>query len=123
MNGSNVMFDTNALINYFNGHSSLQQISNAQVSLSIISIIEFLSCPKITQAEENLLFGFLKKVIVVNLDLDNLALIRQIALLRKQYRIKLPDAIIAAIALITNSALITSNSDFSKIHGLTVLIY
>ncbi len=105
MNGNNVTFDTNALINYFNGHTSLQQYSNAHVSVSIIAVFEFLSNSKITQADKSFLFSFIKRVTVVSLDIQNKNLIQQIATLRKQSKIKLPDAIIAATAPITNSAL------------------
>ena len=42
--------------------------------------------------------------------------------LRKQHRIKLPDAIIAATALVHNMTLISRNtSDFKNIEGLKVL--
>ena len=91
--------------------------------MSIISVIEFLSFPKITQAEENLLFRFLNRVMVISFDLNNLDLIHQIAALRKKYKIKLPGSIIAATALATNSALVTTDDDFSRIHGLIVLTY
>lgn len=123
MNGNNVTFDTNALIHYFNGHPSLHKYANARVSVSIISVIEFLSYPKITTADETLLFHFLQKINVVDLEINNPALIHQIANLRKQYKIKLPDAVIAATAFINNSSLITSDNDFNKIQGLNVLTF
>lgn len=42
--------------------------------------------------------------------------------LRKAYKIKLPDAIIAATALVYNLTIITRNSsDFKKIDGLTCI--
>jgi predicted nucleic acid-binding protein len=42
--------------------------------------------------------------------------------LRRQYKIKLPDAIIAATALVYNLTLVSRNfDDFKRIAGLTVL--
>jgi len=42
--------------------------------------------------------------------------------LRKKYKTKLPDAIIAATALVSKATLITRNtSDFKNIRGLNVL--
>jgi predicted nucleic acid-binding protein len=42
--------------------------------------------------------------------------------IRKKYRLKLPDAIIAASALANNHILITNNvADFDKIHKLKVI--
>jgi predicted nucleic acid-binding protein len=44
------------------------------------------------------------------------------AVIRKQYRIKLPDAIIAATALVHDLTLITRNtSDFKNIEGLKII--
>jgi len=46
----------------------------------------------------------------------------QTILIRRQHKIKLPDAIIAATALVNNFQLITRNdSDFSRINGLNVI--
>jgi predicted nucleic acid-binding protein len=52
----------------------------------------------------------------------NRFIIKQTIVLRKTYRIKLPDAIIAATALVYNLTLITHNvKDFENIQGLTVV--
>jgi len=46
----------------------------------------------------------------------------QVIVLRRAYKIKLGDAVIAATALLNNFTLITRNiSDFSKINGLVVV--
>jgi len=59
-------------------------------------------------------------------DSDILELSESVAIqtieLRKQYRIKLPDAIIAATALVHGFELISRNtSDFKNVTGLTVI--
>jgi predicted nucleic acid-binding protein len=42
--------------------------------------------------------------------------------IRKQYNLKIPDAIIAATALINNLTLITRNTkDFEKVEGLKII--
>jgi predicted nucleic acid-binding protein len=42
--------------------------------------------------------------------------------IRKQYNLKIPDAIIAATALINNLTLITRNTkDFEKVEGLIII--
>ncbi|MEL7532264.1 MAG: type II toxin-antitoxin system VapC family toxin, partial [Bacteroidota bacterium] len=49
-------------------------------------------------------------------------IVQKTIMLRKQYRIKLPDAIIAATALHYDLQLITRNfDDFKQIKGLTYL--
>ena len=50
------------------------------------------------------------------------AIVNQTIVLRKQIKIKLPDAIIAATSLVTGFTLISRNTnDFKSIHGLTVV--
>ncbi len=56
---------------------------------------------------------------MLELDRD---IIERTILLRKAQKIKLPDAIIAATALVHNLTLITRNTgDFSKITGLKII--
>ena len=50
------------------------------------------------------------------------SIVRQTILLRKQYRMKTPDAIIAATAIVHSLTLISRNGkDFGKIAGLSLL--
>lgn len=123
MSGTNVVFDTNALINFFNGHPALQQYINSSLFISVLSIIEFLSYPKITQADKIMLFQFLKNVKIVDLRSSDTTFIQQISTVRSNYKIKLPDAVIAATALSKNAILVTNDRDFTKIISLTVSTY
>lgn len=43
--------------------------------------------------------------------------------LRKQYRLKLPDAMIAATAIYSNLPLITVDKQFGKISSLNIILY
>ena len=123
MNGTKYVFDTNALINFFNGLPTLKSFSNAHISLSIVSIIEFLSFPKIDETQAILLYEFLKEIQVIDLDLSNKALTEIIISTRKTYGLKLPDAIIAATALYLNATLVTNDNDFKKVKGMKALAY
>jgi predicted nucleic acid-binding protein len=59
---------------------------------------------------------FTDKAVVISLD-ENI--VQKTIELRKKYKIKLPDAIIAATALVFGLTLISHNiSDFKKIYGL-----
>nr|WP_228014656.1 PIN domain-containing protein [Fortiea sp. LEGE XX443] len=49
------------------------------------------------------------------------ALIQQIIQLRQQYRLKLPDTIIAAMALQATAKLVTADQEFAKVSILTVI--
>jgi predicted nucleic acid-binding protein len=67
----------------------------------------------------NTLTSFMNDSIIFNL--DNATADKSIEI-RKAHKIKLPDAIIAATALIHNLILITRNiSDFKNIEGLRVI--
>ena len=123
MNGTNYSFDTNALIHFFKGNPNLKQFTTAPIYLSIITVIEFLSFPDIKEADKNLLFDFINEVKVVSLSLDDIVLLNTITQIRSLYKLKLPDAIIAATALSHRATLITNDKHFSKIPSLNIITY
>lgn len=123
MNGIKYLFDTNTLINFFKGNPALQPFLNVPICLSVVSVIEFLSFPKINEEHKTLLDVFLKKAEVVDLNLSNKILIKIIIDIRSTYKLKLPDAVIAATALHTNSILITNDGDFKKLDRLKIITY
>ncbi|MEO1433476.1 MAG: hypothetical protein AAFV71_31340 [Cyanobacteria bacterium J06633_8] len=69
------------------------------MGISVISQIEFLAFSGLSKTERNLFGEFLKRVEVIYLATSNDLLIEQIIQIRLQYRVKLPDAIIASTAL------------------------
>lgn len=123
MSGTNIVFDTNTLINFFKGHPGLQQYTSSSVFLSIVTVLEFLSYPNITPADEALLSGFLKKVALIDLTMSNTSLFEQVVTVRKTYKLKLPDAIIAATGLVNNATVVTNDTNFPKVVGLSVATY
>lgn len=121
MSGTKVVFDTNALIHFFNGDASLRKYTPSAICISVITL--FLSFPNITQHDKDLIFEFTQDAEIMNLDSHNAAFIQQIISIRSLYKIKLPDTIIAATAIFKNATLITSDKDFTKIQSLKVSIY
>ena len=67
MNGNKYLFDTNALIAFFQGHSNLRQHSSSIIYLSVISVIEFLSFGGINEKDKKLLNDFLSEVEVIDI--------------------------------------------------------
>ena len=116
------MIDTNAVIQLLGGNlpSSgsqwLQNIINQNDHcLSVINQIELLGFNG-SPAEMAILNSFIQISAILPLN-DTIA--QETIRLRKAYRIKLPDAIIAATALVHNCILVTNNiSDFQTISGL-----
>jgi hypothetical protein len=126
MNGTNnrYLLDTNIFIYYFNGETLLESLfdaifaGNATSFYCPISWIELLCYPALTEDEANQIRLFLKNLTCVELTETILDTSAQI---RRDYRLALPDAVIAACALETTSTLVTRNiTDFTRIDGLIV---
>jgi hypothetical protein len=125
MGGQKYLIDTNVAIEYI-GESipvgvlnKLDELFDGHFYISVINKIELLGFAGITKNEE-LKFNELIKASNV-LGLSDEIIDRTIAI-RKQYKIKLPDAIIIASAFENQLILITRNTkDFDKIEGVEIL--
>jgi len=118
------LIDTNVAIEYVGGIlpeavlNKLDGIIDGQFSISVINKIEILGFSGLTEDEELKFNQFITAANVLNLD-D--AIVDTTIGLRKQFKTKLPDAIIAATALVNNLILFTRNTkDFDKIEGLVL---
>lgn len=127
MNGvsSNYLIDTNIFIYYFNGDPVVQPIfTEITTGYAIglycpISWSELLCYSNLSEAEANQIRAFLRRFTCVAL---TEAVLDRTAQIRRNYRVRLPDALIAACAIETNSILITRNiSDFQRISSINVL--
>jgi len=120
MNGTaKYLIDTNFLIYYLNGETIAIQFINRHrgtLCLSIINKLEVLSYPY-TEDEDVIIRNFLNGFDLLLID-DNV--LEQTIFLRRQRRIKLPDAIIAATALYHNLTLVTSNTSDFKDTGIVL---
>jgi tRNA(fMet)-specific endonuclease VapC len=52
------------------------------------------------------------------LDKDNDSIFKETIKIRKKYKLKLPDAIIAATAIVNNATLLSADDIFAKIYNL-----
>jgi len=119
--GEEFLIDTNVLIEYTGdllpekAYSFISAIIDEQFTISVISKIEVLG--HITASKE--LENFIGLAAVKGLTDD---IINKTIELRKVYKTKLPDAIIAATALVNELTIITRNKkDFERIEELKVL--
>ena len=119
------LLDTNAAIDYIGGTlpgkaiAWLDSIVDTEVAVSVINQIEMLGFNPDNPADM-LPFEELVDTLVI-LPLDEEVVTRSIAL-RKRHKIKLPDAIVAATALVHGLSLISRNeSDFKKIPDLKTI--
>ena len=114
--------DTNTAIDYLDNKlpdNIANLLDSVTIYLSVIVRMELLSWKKATSTQEQILLKFINASIVFGLDEP---IILDAILIRKNYSVKLPDAIIAATAINKNLTLLTRNmADFEKINGLKVI--
>jgi predicted nucleic acid-binding protein len=79
------------------------------VGISIITEIEFLAFPGLGQDDAQLFAEFLRRVTVIDLTQDDPLLLERVIALRRNHRLRLPDAVVAASALIHDACLVTAD--------------
>ncbi|UBF29345.1 type II toxin-antitoxin system VapC family toxin [Kovacikia minuta CCNUW1] len=87
-------------------------LPSGQYHVSIITEMELLSYPSLSPTEEQQIRSFLAQMVIVRIDdpIKNAAIT-----LRKQHRLKLPDAIIAATAQSLSALLLTNDLKLSNL--------
>ena len=83
--------------------------------------LEFKFFPNLTPQDKELFDTFASMINVFDLCATDIILKNKIVELRNTYRLKLPDAIVAATAIINNIVLVTADSDFKKIKELQLI--
>lgn len=120
--GKRYLIDSNAVIDFCNGklpEKGKLLLMNCKPEISIITNIELFASINITETEIKILESFVSISIIHSLDL---ILVEKIVQLRKEYSIKIPDAIIAATAIVYSLILITRNTkDFVNIKDLEII--
>ncbi len=119
------LIDTNIAIEYIGETLPekalylLDSIFDNHFYISVINKIELLGFASITKEEELKFRELINAAEIIELNED---IVNSTIDIRKTYKTKLPDAIIAASALFNNFTLITRNTkDFNKIEGLDIL--
>lgn len=117
----NVLIDTNIALYLLGGDETLRDMLDGQVvHLSFISELELLSYPAITPEETAVIRAFLGECIIFDIP----QAVKSHAIdLRQRYRLRLPDAIVAATSLFLQVPFLTAESDFKKAQELALLFY
>lgn len=125
MGRKNYLIDTNIAIYYFGlllekkSECFLEDLLKSKFYISVINRIELLGNKNIQSKEQAALDAFINNALVLHLDEE---IVVETIKIRKNYTIKLPDAVIAATCIVNNCHLITNNTkDFDKIDGLTTV--
>lgn len=125
LNNKRFLLDTNAIIALLRGNKVLvDSLENAGwIGTSILSIIEFLSFPKISETDTSLFNEFIKRIFVVDIRLEDQVLLSNIIRIRKSRKLKLPDAIIVSAALSNDCILITADRELLRLSDIEILSF
>jgi predicted nucleic acid-binding protein len=116
------LLDTNVVINYLDasiptpGMKLLNNIVDDEAIISVITKMETLGFQFKSEAEQNIMETFVSGSTILDLNND---IVNTTIAIRKNKKMKLPDAIIAATARVYGLTLVSRNmSDFKNIAGI-----
>ena len=118
------LIDNNAISNYFSvlftekGMSFMAEVLDQTPTISVITEIEALSWINPDKSKEQIVKTFVQDANILALTPEVVA---QTIRIRRSRKIKTPDAIMAASAIVHNLTLITSDSDFINIENLNII--
>lgn len=119
VNGIDYIADTNAVIYLLAGNVCMESFKDSSIALSVINEMELLSFPRITEQERCVIKELLSSCTIF--PLDNEVKNRAICL-RCGFGMKLPDAIVAATALVKHLPLITADKGFARLPDLKLYL-
>ena len=112
MSGINFLADTNFLIHLNQGNPIVEPFLDYEFGVSFITEIEMLGSFSISKTKKLQLNNILKDCQILEMNTQ----IKETCIkIKQQYKLKIPDAIIAATAIVYKIPLITSDRDFEKI--------
>jgi predicted nucleic acid-binding protein len=108
-----IVLDTSIIINFLDDIAGVPDlyilIKEQDCFVSIITRMELLKYPEITEEEETRINSFLSGVVVI--PIDN-GIEQETIRISRNTKLKLPDAIIAATAITIDAELVTTDSHF-----------
>ncbi|MDB4919989.1 type II toxin-antitoxin system VapC family toxin [Mucilaginibacter sp.] len=121
MNGKEILVDTNIILYLLDGSDTLEEVLQGKnIYISFITELELISFKGITERQEKQITELLSDCSIIQM---NKLIKEKYIELRKKYRLKLADAVIAASSIIFDMPLITADSDFKKIDKLKLITY
>ena len=118
------LIDNNVISNYFSGLFSekamgfVAEVIDQIPNISVITEIEALSWINPDKSREDIVRAFIEDANILPLSTDVVA---QCVKIRRNQKVKTPDAIIGATAIVHSLTLITSDRDFNHIQGLKTI--
>lgn len=113
MNGKEILVDTNIVIYLLNQNDTLEELLQGKhIYLSFITELELIGFRGITATEEKQIEALLHECSIINM---NNSIKEKYIEVRKKYKLKLADSIIAATAIASGLPLITADKQFKSI--------
>lgn len=117
MNGNRYLLDTNILLYIAGKKIDYAALPEGEYYTSFTTELEILSYPSLTSHEEKNLKRLLHEIPIIDMTSE---IKEQAIMFRKKYRLKLPDAIIAATALCLRATLFTNDKSFLSIKEIKI---
>lgn len=121
MSGNKIVLDTNIILYLLAGDKTLSDfLQDKEGYLSVVTELELIGFPDISSKELKQVKSFLDDCTIVDITEE----IKSIyATLRKQYRLKLGDAMAAATAIYLDLPFMSADRSFTKITELQLTSY
>lgn len=119
MNGNSFFADTNAILYILKGNPCVKEYLQSDLVFSIITEMELLGFPQISQTESVSINNFLDTCQFCNITND---IKNKTIELKRKYNIKLPDAIIAASSICKEIPLLSADVIFNRITELDFVL-
>jgi tRNA(fMet)-specific endonuclease VapC len=122
MSGKRFLLDTNAVIALLAGNAQVVDLLRDAdwIGISIVTRLEFLAFSGLTDADRDLFSQFVQRVDVIGLGASDDGLLERIIAVRLQHRLKLPDAIVVATAMIAMADLVSADAQLQNVPGVLV---
>ena len=121
MSGNKLIVDTNIVLYFLKGNPDIIRFfADYFIVISFITELELLSLGTISQDDEQTILTFLNHTRIIDINSDIKA--KTIGV-RRQSKLKLPDAIIAATAISIDVPLLTADQAFSRVDDPRILLY
>jgi predicted nucleic acid-binding protein len=118
------LIDNNAVSKFFSGLLSekgmefMAEVIDQTPTISVITQIEALSWINSDKSKEQIVKAFVQDAAILTITPPVVA---QCVSIRRSRKIKIPDAIMAATAIVHNLTLITGDAGFNDIQGLNII--
>ncbi len=119
MSGNNYLLDTNILVYALKGLPSVMPYFEEDCYLSVITEIEIIGVPELSK----------KDLVIRQAAIDFCTIIpltnsikSEAIRLKQEFKVKLPDAVIAATALMEGYTLVTADKGFKRFTSLQIIL-